>query len=59
MTMGLLETTDCDASGAICTDDGRPQSHSLSATVAGPVGISVAHARVDESGGALLPSRSR
>ena len=33
----LPETTDCDASGAICTDDERPLSHSLSATVAGPV----------------------
>ena len=33
----LPETTDCDASGAICTHDERPLSHSLSATVAGPV----------------------
>ena len=35
----LPETTDCDASGAICTHDERPLSHSLSATVAGPVMI--------------------
>ena len=54
VTVRLPETTDCDASGAICTDDGRPLSHSLSATVAGPVGIAVADARVDENSGALL-----
>ena len=32
----LPETTDCTEGGAICTDDGRPLSHSLSATVDGP-----------------------
>ena len=50
----LPETTDCDASGAICTSAGRPLSHALSATVAGPVGIAVADARVDENAGAPL-----
>ena len=35
VTITLPETTDCDASGAICTGDGRPLSHSLSATVNG------------------------
>ena len=54
VTVRLPETTDCDASGAICTGDGRGLSHSLSATVAGPVGITVADARVDENGGARL-----
>ena len=54
MTIRLPETTDCDASGAICTGDGRPLPHSLSATVAGPVGISIADARVEEAAGALL-----
>ena len=39
VTITLPETTDCGASGAICTGDGRPLSHSLSATVAGPAGI--------------------
>ena len=39
VTITLPETTDCGASGAICTGDGRPLSHSLSATVAGPVSI--------------------
>ena len=37
VTITLPETTDCGASAAICTGDGRPLSHSLSATVAGPV----------------------
>ena len=50
----LPETTDCGASGAICTGDGRPLSHSLSATVGGPVGIAVADARVEEGDGAVL-----
>ena len=54
LTVRLPETTDCDASGAICTSDGRPLSHSLSATVAGPVGIAVADARVEEGDGVAL-----
>ena len=54
VTIGLPETTDCDASGAICTADERALSHSLSATIAGPVGIAVADARVDEAADALL-----
>ena len=54
LTVRLPETTDCDAGGAICTSDGRPLSHSLSATVAGPVGISVADARVEEGDGVAL-----
>ena len=33
VTVTLPETTDCGAGGAICTDDDRPLSHSLSATV--------------------------
>ncbi len=36
VTMVLPETTDCTAAGAICTEDGRPLSAKLSATVAGP-----------------------
>ena len=50
----LPETSHCDASGAICTGDGRPLSHSLSATVAAPVGIAVADARVEEGDGVAL-----
>ena len=54
VTVRLPETTDCDASGAICTGDGQPLSHSLSATVAAPVGIAVADARVEEGDGVAL-----
>ncbi|WP_428097254.1 Calx-beta domain-containing protein [Candidatus Rariloculus sp.] len=54
VTVRLPETTDCGASGAICAGDGRGLSHSLSATVSGPVGISVADARVEEAAGAVL-----
>ena len=50
----LPETTTCGASGAICTGDGRPLSHALTAPVAGPVGIAVADARVEEDEGAVL-----
>ena len=54
VTVWLPETTDCGATGAICTSDGRPLSHALSATVAGPVGIAVADARVEEGDGVAL-----
>ena len=54
VTVRLPETTDCGASGAICTGDGRRLSHALSATVAGPVGIAVADARVEEGDGVAL-----
>ena len=54
VTVTLPETIDCGARGAICTDDDRPLSHSLSATVAGPVGISVGDASVEEGDGAVL-----
>ena len=40
--------------GSVETADGRALSNSSSATVAGPVGISVADARVEEAAGAVL-----
>ena len=40
--------------GAVETSDGRQIENSLTATVAGPVGISVADARVEEAAGASL-----
>ena len=40
--------------GSVETGDGRALSNSPSATVAGPVGISVADARVEEDAGAVL-----
>ena len=52
--ISLPATTDCDTADAICTADGRGLSHSLSARVADPVGISVADARVEEAEGAQL-----
>ena len=54
VTIRLPETSDCGARGAICTGDGRALSTSLSATVAGLLGISVVDARVEESAGAVL-----
>ena len=49
VAIALPETTDCDASGAICTGDGRPLSHLLSARVIGPAGLSVADAEAEEN----------
>ena len=40
--------------GAVETSDGRGLESAVSATVAGPVGISVADARVEEGAGAML-----
>ena len=54
LTVSLAATVDCGAAGAICTPDGRPLSSANQATVAGPVGISVADARVEEDEGAVL-----
>ena len=54
VSIRLPETTDCNAGGAVCTGDGRPLSNALSATVAGPVGIAAADARVEEDAGAVL-----
>ncbi len=36
LTVALPETTDCAATGAICSEDGRPLSARITATVAGP-----------------------
>ena len=54
VSITLPATTNCDAAGAICTSDGRPLSNSNSASVIGPVGVSVADARVEEGAGAVL-----
>ena len=54
VTITLPETTDCNASGAICTDDSRKLSHPTSAIVAGPPAISVSDATVQEAQGAVL-----
>ncbi len=44
----------CTAAGGICTDDNRILSNSPSATVQGPVALSVADARVQENSGETL-----
>ena len=54
VSITLPETTDCDASGAICTDDSRKLSQSTSATVAGPPAIAISDATVQEGEGAVL-----
>ena len=54
VSITLPETTDCDASGAICTDDSRKLSQSTSATVAGPPAIAISDATVQEAEGAVL-----
>ena len=54
VTITLPETTDCDDDGAICTDDGGMLNHSTTATVLGPVGISIADAEVEEGANAVL-----
>ena len=54
ITITLPETTDCNAAGAICTDDERMLSHPTSVTVAGPPAISVSDATVQEAEGAVL-----
>ena len=54
VTIELPETTDCDATGAICTNDGRPLSHSLSATVDGPAASSVSNPAASSTGDARV-----
>ena len=56
VTITLPAGRECGVSGAICTkgDDRRQLTNSPSATVTGPVGISVADARVEEGDGAAL-----
>ena len=53
VTLTMRETGSCDASGAVCTEDGRPLSGQVSATVPGPATVSVADAEVDEGTGPL------
>ena len=54
VTIELPATSDCSAEHAICTEDGRALSESVSDSVAGPVGIAVADAKVTEAAGAVL-----
>ena len=48
LTLTLPATTDCTAATAICTSDGRELSETVTATVQGPVAVSVADAEAQE-----------
>ena len=54
VTLSARPTSDCAASGAVCTRDGRPMQNGLSATVPGPAALSVADTSVREGAGATL-----
>ena len=54
VTVTLAAGAACGSPAAVCTKDGRALSNTISATVRGPVGISVADARVEEGEGAVL-----
>ena len=54
VTVTLAGGAACDAPAAVCTADGKALSHTISATVRGPVTVSVADARVREAAGATL-----
>ena len=49
----LPAATDCAATGAVCTEAGRKLSNTVTATVQGPVALSVADARANEADEAL------
>ena len=53
VTVSLPATTDCTAAAAICASDGRMLSSAVSATVRGPVALSVADARANEADAAV------
>ena len=53
VTVALPATADCAAAGAICTPDGRKLVSALSATVRGPVALSVADAKANEADDAI------
>ena len=54
MRIAVSATTNCAASGAVCTEGGEPLSSGVSATVLGPPGLSVSDAAVTEAAGAAL-----
>ena len=54
ISITLPATTSCSSNRGICTADERKLSHSTSATVEGPVGISVGDVEVEEGAGVVL-----
>ena len=57
LTITLPETTECSASHAICTADGRKLSNATSERVDGQLGISIADSEVEEGAGARIVFR--
>ena len=53
VTVTLPAATDCALPGAVCTEAGRKLSNTVTATVQGPVALSVADARANEADEAL------
>ena len=54
VTLSARPTSDCAASGAVCTRDGRPMQNGMQGTVPGPAALSVADTSVREAPGATL-----
>ena len=54
VTVSLPATARCTDAGAVCARDGRALSNANTATVQGPVALSVADATVEEGEGAVL-----
>ena len=54
LSITLPTTTSCSSNRGICTGDERKLSHSTSATVEGPVGISVGDVEVEEGASVVL-----
>ena len=54
VTVTLPGNRACNTTGAICMNDGRQLTNSPTATVRGPVAVTVADAKVDEGPGATL-----
>ena len=54
ITVTLQASVACGETGAMCSEDGQALSSSVSATIPGPPGLSVADATVEEAEGATL-----
>ena len=54
LTVEIAPRDTCEDTGAVCTPDGRMLSHTLSAVIQGPPGVSVADAPAPEAGASTL-----
>ena len=54
VTLSLASSGACGSASAICTEDGRALSARIATTIAGPPGLSVADAEVQEAANARL-----